>query len=76
MATGAVANQRCTDQCRRSSVVERALGKGEVGCSIHPGGTTFRQQCQPEDVEIIAIFLIFIVLQVSVAQDGQKTGLK
>ena len=25
---------------RRSSVVERALGKGEVGCSIHPGGTT------------------------------------
>ena len=24
---------------RRSSVVERALGKGEVGCSIHPGGT-------------------------------------
>ena len=27
--------------CRRSSVVERALGKGEVGCSIHPGGTTY-----------------------------------
>ena len=26
---------------RRSSVVERALGKGEVGCSIHPGGTSF-----------------------------------
>lgn len=25
---------------RRSSVVERALGKGEVGCSIHPGGTS------------------------------------
>ncbi len=26
--------------CRRSSVVERALGKGEVGSSILPGGTT------------------------------------
>ena len=28
---------------RRSSVVERALGKGEVGCSILPGGTSFPQ---------------------------------
>ena len=25
--------------CRRSSVVERALGKGEAECSIHSGGT-------------------------------------
>ena len=25
---------------RRSSGVERALGKGEVECSIHSGGTT------------------------------------
>lgn len=27
--------------CRRSSVVERTLGKGEVECSIHSGGTRF-----------------------------------
>ena len=26
-------------RCRRSSGVERALGKGEVECSIHSGGT-------------------------------------
>ena len=28
-----------TLMCRRSSGVERALGKGEVECSIHSGGT-------------------------------------
>jgi hypothetical protein len=32
---------------RRSSVVERTLGKGEVECSIHSGGTikTLENQC-------------------------------
>src|SRR3546814_11383093 len=44
--------------CRRSSGVEHTLGKGGVGCSIHPGGTiptpgkklTFRpfwRRCHP-----------------------------
>ena len=28
---------------RRSSVVERTLGKGEVECSIHSGGTITAQ---------------------------------
>ena len=32
--------------CRRSSGVERALGKGEVECSIHSGGTSVRNNYQ------------------------------
>ncbi len=33
---------RRASQGRRSSVVERTLGKGEVECSIHSGGTICR----------------------------------
>ncbi len=35
---------------RRSSVVERALGKGEVECSIHSGGTIK-----------LSVYLLFLV---------------
>ena len=33
------ARDTCAASGRRSSVVERTLGKGEVECSIHSGGT-------------------------------------
>ena len=39
MVGGVVACSRA-ENSRRSSVVERTLGKGEVECSIHSGSTT------------------------------------
>jgi hypothetical protein len=43
MVGGVVACSRA-ENSRRSSVVERTLGKGEVRSSILRGGTIFRQK--------------------------------
>ncbi|GAB4360692.1 MAG: hypothetical protein Kow00114_14610 [Kiloniellaceae bacterium] len=60
-AAGGMFRPRCSRSlsrpavCRRSSGVEHTLGKGGVGCSIHPGGTILPGQLTGDPAEGTAL---------------------